>query len=39
MLRSVGWASTDVSGLRIGSIYKSQAVQEDSRTLVGGTDT
>ena len=44
MLRSVYLFSTDVSGLRIGAIFKGQTVEEegfvlDSLTLEDGTDT
>ena len=31
MLRSVGWLRTDVSRLRIGPIFKCQAVQEEEK--------
>jgi hypothetical protein len=44
MLRSAGWFRTDVSGLRIGPIFKGQYVQIlfsflDILTLEDGTDT
>ena len=44
ILRSVGWFRTDVSGLRIGPIFKGQYVQIlfsflDILTLEDGTDT
>jgi hypothetical protein len=33
MLRSVAWIRTDVSGLRIGPIFKGQDVQEEDHIL------
>jgi hypothetical protein len=42
MLRRVDWFRTDVSGLRIGPIFKGHDVREDNLdilTLEDGTDT
>ena len=39
VLRSVGSFRTDVSGRRIGPIFKGQDVQENILTLKDGTDT